>query len=184
MQVTFKYKRANDFNNNVNLNDGLYFFWIDNNTVKLVNIKYKRADKTFDISERTMSLSDTCLVHGIVENEFNVEFDPYSKHTPDKAVFTADRIAVVSDIHGNYNHLVTLLSNHRIIDNNSNWIWGDGHLVINGDIFDRGPGVTECLWLIKKLEKQAEESEGKIHYLLGNHELMVLERNFMSVHDK
>ena len=55
-----------------------------------------------------------------------------------------------------------------------NWQWDSGHLVIVGDLFDKGPGVTECLWLIKKLEEQAEEADGKIHFLLGDHEILVL----------
>jgi hypothetical protein len=97
----------------------------------------------------------------------------------------ADKIFVVSDIHGHYDNFAMLLKANKIVDGNLNWIWDKGHLVINGDIFDRGNKVTECLWLIFKLEYQAEKSGGKVHYLLGNHELMILKDNDKSyVHDK
>ncbi|MBR9999024.1 MAG: metallophosphoesterase [Cyclobacteriaceae bacterium] len=97
----------------------------------------------------------------------------------------AEKIFVVSDIHGHFDSFIKLLKANKIIDENLAWAWGKGHLVINGDVFDRGAGVTECLWLIFKLEYQAEKSGGRVHYLLGNHELMILKDNDKSyVHDK
>jgi hypothetical protein len=96
-----------------------------------------------------------------------------------------EKIFALSDIHGHYNNFVQLLLANKIIDDNLDWAWGEGHLVINGDVFDRGDKVTECLWLIFKLEYQAEKTGGKVHYLLGNHELMILKDNDKSyVHDK
>ncbi|SMD43002.1 Calcineurin-like phosphoesterase [Aquiflexum balticum DSM 16537] len=83
-------------------------------------------------------------------------------------------ITVISDIHGQYDLMVELLKNQGVIDENLNWKYGKGHLVINGDILDRGDKVTEILWLAFKLEQQAIKAGGKLHYLLGNHELMVL----------
>ena len=49
---------------------------------------------------------------------------------------------------------------------------------------DRGPKVTESLWLIVKLEQQAKEQGGKVHFLLGNHELMILNNDTRYVNDK
>jgi hypothetical protein len=43
-----------------------------------------------------------------------------------------------------------------------------------GDIFDRGDDVTKVLWLIHELEIQAEKAGGKVHLLLGNHEIMTM----------
>lgn len=86
-------------------------------------------------------------------------------------------IFVVSDIHGHYEHLVNLLRANEIIDVNLDWAFGKGHLVIDGDVFDRGDRVTECLWLIFNLEQQAEKHGGMVHYLLGNHELLILKDN-------
>ena len=85
-----------------------------------------------------------------------------------------ERFAAISDVHGQYEVMRSLFLTHGIIDSLNNWNYGSGHLVILGDIFDRGDKVTECLWLIFKLEKQALEAGGRVHFLLGNHELMVL----------
>jgi hypothetical protein len=57
-------------------------------------------------------------------------------------------------------------------------------LIITGDIFDRGDTVTEALWLVYKLEQQAEKAGGKVHYLLGNHEYMVLRGDERYLHPK
>ncbi len=84
-----------------------------------------------------------------------------------------EHIAVVSDIHGQYDVFIELLQANGIINEELNWAFKAGHLVVLGDVFDRGHAVTECLWLIYKLEIQAAESGGKVHFVWGNHELMV-----------
>jgi hypothetical protein len=83
-----------------------------------------------------------------------------------------DRIFVIGDLHGQYDTLVNALVINGVIDHDLNWQWGNGHLVFIGDILDRGDKVTECLWLIYKLERQARDSGGYVHYILGNHEIM------------
>ena len=55
---------------------------------------------------------------------------------------------------------------------NLNWIFGKGHLVLNGDFIDRSYFTTQVLWFIYKLEQDAERKGGKVHYILGNHEIM------------
>jgi hypothetical protein len=94
---------------------------------------------------------------------------------PGPAEFSApDRIAAVSDIHGNLGGLVKLLQAHDIIDAQKNWAFGHNHLVIIGDIFDRGAQVTEVFWLLRHLEAQALSAGGRVHVLLGNHEIGAL----------
>ncbi|UCE65698.1 MAG: metallophosphoesterase, partial [Candidatus Zixiibacteriota bacterium] len=56
--------------------------------------------------------------------------------------------------------------------------------LIAGDVFDRGEKVTECLWLIYRLEQEAVKSGGRVHYLMGNHELMVLRGDLRYVAEK
>ncbi|MDZ7846945.1 MAG: metallophosphoesterase [Owenweeksia sp.] len=82
------------------------------------------------------------------------------------------RLVAISDIEGNFNGFESFLKSNNIIDNNYNWIYGDGHLVLVGDFVDRGENVTQVLWLIYKLEQQAKISKGKVHFILGNHEIM------------
>ena len=95
-----------------------------------------------------------------------------------------EKFIALSDIHGQYNLFVDLLKAHTVIDSSGNWCFGNGHLVINGDIFDRGESVTETLWLVYQLEKQADEEGGKVHFLLGNHDVMVMEKDFRYTHYK
>jgi hypothetical protein len=94
------------------------------------------------------------------------------------------RIFTVSDIHGEYEALVDLLKNAGVIDRNLHWNFGDGHLVVLGDVFDRGDKVTETLWLIYRLENEAKRSGGRVHFTLGNHEQMALTGDLRYVHDK
>ena len=94
------------------------------------------------------------------------------------------KIAALSDIHGQYDLVIKLFKNNKIIDDNLNWSFGEGHLVITGDIFDRGDKVNEVLWLIYKLEAQAKNVGGRVHYLLGNHEYMILYNDLRYLHEK
>jgi hypothetical protein len=94
------------------------------------------------------------------------------------------KVAALSDIHGQYDLAVTLLKNNKIIDKKLNWKFGKGHLVIAGDIFDRGPKVHETLLLMYKLEQQAKKKGGDVHFVLGNHEYMVLHNDLRYIHKK
>jgi hypothetical protein len=71
-----------------------------------------------------------------------------------------------------------------IIDKNLDWKFGKGHLVVLGDIFDRGDMVTEVLWHVFGLEKQAAEAGGMVHVVMGNHEFMVLSKNLSYISEK
>ena len=106
-------------------------------------------------------------------------------YSSEKPIFTnINKIAALSDIHGQYDLVIKLFKNNKIIDDNLNWIFGDGHLVITGDIFDRGDTVNEVLWFIYKLEAQAENNGGRVHYLLGNHEYMIFYNDLRYIHEK
>jgi thiol-disulfide isomerase/thioredoxin len=95
-----------------------------------------------------------------------------------------EKILAVSDIEGNFDALRKLLQSNGVIDDKYNWTFGKGHLVFNGDIFDRGEQVTECLWLIYSLEEKAKSVGGYVHYILGNHEIMNLSGNHNYVKSK
>lgn len=93
-------------------------------------------------------------------------------------------IAAASDIHGQHALFIKLLKRSAIIDQKGKWSFGTGHFVVTGDIFDRGAQVMETLWFLYDLEKQATKHGGKLHVLLGNHDVMVLNGNLRSVHPK
>jgi cytochrome oxidase Cu insertion factor (SCO1/SenC/PrrC family) len=95
-----------------------------------------------------------------------------------------EKLLVLSDIEGNFDAIRKLLQANKIIDGNFNWIFGKGHLVFAGDMFDRGEQVTECLWLIYSLEEKAQAAGGNVHFILGNHEHMNLIGNIKYVQQK
>ena len=86
----------------------------------------------------------------------------------------AERIITISDVHGQYDLMRELLLTSGVIDSLDNWTLGEGHLVVIGDNLDRGEQVLPILWLFFKLEQQALVAGGRLHILLGNHEMMVL----------
>jgi hypothetical protein len=86
----------------------------------------------------------------------------------------AERIVAVSDIHGAYDALVATLQNAEVLDAELGWSGGPTHLVIVGDILDRGPDSREAMDLLMRLETEAETAGGMVHVLIGNHEAMNL----------
>lgn len=94
------------------------------------------------------------------------------------------RLVAVSDIHGQYDLLVRLLRANGVIDRKLRWRYGDGVLVVDGDVFDRGPRVTETFWLLHQLQQQAGKAGGGVRFLLGNHETMVLYNDLRYVNPK
>lgn len=91
------------------------------------------------------------------------------------AVFPpAEKMLVLSDIEGEFAVLRSLLIDGGVMDSRYNWTFGTGHLVVAGDLFDRGKQVTQVLWLLYRLEQLARSSGGYVHVLLGNHDIMNL----------
>ena len=106
-------------------------------------------------------------------------------YLPEKSTYNnVKKIIALSDIHGQYDLTIELLKNNKVIDKELNWNFGKGHLVIAGDIFDRGDKVNEVLWLVYKLEIQAKNDGGRVHFVLGNHEFMVLQKDLRYIHEK
>ncbi len=99
----------------------------------------------------------------------SIESPPTRHDSPPRAL-------VISDIEGNFRALKTMLQGGGVVDGQLNWSYGNGSLILTGDFFDRGLRVTECLWLIYKLENEARAAGGQVHFLLGNHEVMNLGR--------
>ena len=97
---------------------------------------------------------------------------------------SSNRILALSDIEGNFQALKIMLQSAGVMDEQFNWTFGDGSLVLLGDFFDRGLNVTECLWLLYKLDAEAEAAGGKVHFILGNHEVINLQGNTQYVRKK
>ncbi|GEM_PF-387963 len=108
-----------------------------------------------------------------------------SKLENERAKYSNPRkLFVVSDMEGSFGAFRKLLQAHGIIDENLQWSYGDGHLVLIGDFVDRGDRVTELLWLIYALEGQASDKGGYVHFILGNHEIMNMNGDLRYLHKK
>lgn len=128
--------------------------------------------------------SDSLLFKGFAGKDTSIYVIP-RKIKPEKGIYEMpNRVVVVGDVHGEFDDLKKILQNNAVIDTKGKWIFGTGHLVFTGDIFDRGDKVTECLWMIFKLEQQAKKQGGRVHYILGNHESMVMLYDDRYVADK
>lgn len=94
------------------------------------------------------------------------------------------RLMVLADTHGEYEIVVEFLKRQGVIDADLNWAFGDGQMVVVGDIFDRGAHQLEILWLLYKLEHEAKAAGGALHVLLGNHENIVLRNDLRYLHPR
>ncbi|MFL6548825.1 MAG: metallophosphoesterase [Povalibacter sp.] len=106
---------------------------------------------------------------------FDVKLRGPAEVDPDEVSITPKAsYFVVADTHGEFEILAQMLMQHHVLDRNLHWSFGRGHLVILGDVFDRGAYQTEILWLIYALEAEARKAGGAVHLVLGNHEVMIL----------
>lgn len=91
-------------------------------------------------------------------------------------VDAASPIYAVSDVHGAYDRLVSLLALHHIIQRQPGapadvkWAAGPAVLVVAGDLFDKGPGGVEVMDLLRALTASAAAAGGRVIVMLGNHE--------------
>ncbi len=161
------------------VNDGPYVLQQSNSA----NIAFYVCNGFFE--SRTFGVDDTIRFRGFCydTNEVYAVTTKKYKIEPD-VIDNVPKILTVSDIHGRYNLFEDILIKSKVINENGQWIFGDGHLVINGDIFDRGEYVTECLWLIHRLEQEAKKAGGAVHFILGNHEQMILQADNRYIHEK
>lgn len=162
------------------LNDGPYIFkkgkkllvrWVEDSVAKKKMLSEKNYSKFKSKDEKYF---DPKYLFSGYKNEEENKFDFQG----------VEKIAALSDVHGQYDLFIEILRNNGIIDSQNQWAYGEGHFVIVGDIFDRGDKVQECLWFVYQLEQQAAAAGGKVHYLLGNHEVMVLTGDLRYIHDK
>lgn len=82
------------------------------------------------------------------------------------------RVVAVGDVHGGYDNFVSVLRMAGLVDEKARWSGGEAHLVQTGDLLDRGPDARRVLDLMMRLEKEAQKAGGRVHALLGNHEVM------------
>lgn len=131
-----------------------------------VNVENKIVRKAFN-------RSDSLIVNVNNSDKDIFNFQLSDDYSAEKSIYQSPKkLIAISDIEGNFDGFTSFLIGNEVIDNNFNWIFKKSHLVLNGDFVDRGSNVTAVLWLIYKLDYQATQQGGKVHFVLGNHEIM------------
>ena len=154
--------------------DGPHVEWQNDSLIRMFYMFYDTIKKFPILTDDFFHVnSDTIVVAGFA-GDTNSYTITRTLGTDTSVYENVSRVLSLGDIHGNYDALLKYLINNKIIDNELNWTWGDGHVVFLGDVFDRGNKVTESLWLIYQLDIKARKQGGRVHMLLGNHEVMVM----------
>lgn len=167
-----------------NFSDGPYIRCLNNDSCEVVTAQRNEHRKTNRLHYSYNGCNQVVLKAMNLPTGSVSSFEEVCHPDVDTHYFTENPILALGDFHGDYENLVFFLKSNRVIDEHLNWIWRSGNLIITGDIFDRGDQVTECLWLIIKLQIQAQLQGGKVHFLLGNHEIMALNGNTGYLSDK
>ncbi|KAJ1686311.1 hypothetical protein LUZ63_017701 [Rhynchospora breviuscula] len=102
-----------------------------------------------------------------------------SPSLPPSRLPPASRLVAIGDLHGDFHKSIQSLSLAGLVDPASlRWIGGSSVAVQVGDVLDRGGDELRILYLIRRLQTEAERSGGRLMMLNGNHETMNVARNF------
>ena len=170
-----------EYQNKLVKHDGPYVF-VDSNKPLALRV----ASTEQSINNVTKS-----PVHGellvTVDNKSQTQFKVPLRHSYPRSKLnysTTENVLAISDLEGNFDATVNLLVANGVIKDSLDWGFGKGHLVLIGDMVDRGTNVVPTLWLLYKLEAEANKAGGSLHYVLGNHERYLLDGRTKSVAKK
>lgn len=111
----------------------------------------------------SIRLLAVCLAfHGLAVSAADWRFDD------------VQRVVAISDPHGDFDAMRATLTGAGVLDDAASWAGRETHLVVTGDLLDRGPESRKIMDLLMQLEPQASEAGGRVHVLIGNHEVMNL----------
>lgn len=88
------------------------------------------------------------------------------------------RVVAIGDIHGDLDALLRILIGTRIVDAEGEWCGESTHLILIGDLNDRGPDSADVMAFVMRLEQDASSRGGRVDTLLGNHELLAAEGDY------
>ena len=166
-------------------NDGPYVFYENDSTL---SVNYPKGsgrkgfyvDQTMHSTEAVIPVScffplDSSTFNFKLENKFEIPASIYDDGEP---------IIAISDIESAYQTFRDFLIHSNVVDDDLNWTFGHGHLVLVGDFVDRGNSTTQVLWFIYKLEQMAKVQGGHVHFIIGNHELKNFQGKYRSASPK
>ena len=161
--------------------DGPYVLYQPDGKIRIISV-----DEKGQIADTIYERLPSNFVLHIVDHKgrypFDVKLHPIKR--PKWNYSQPERVFVMSDPHGKLDCVISLLQGNGIINDKYQWSFGKNHLVIIGDIFDRGKDVPQIFWLFYKLEAEAEKAGGNVSFLLGNHEALVLANDLRYTKDK
>jgi uncharacterized protein YjdB len=152
--------------------DGPYLLYQTNGSAKVVY-----ADEGGYIIAKTVQELTPDFTLNVVSHDkasrFDVKLQPSLQRSPSKRS-SPDKLFVLSDPHANFNAFINVLKAKNVIDSQLRWSFGTNELFIAGDVFDRGDDAVTIFWLVYKLQQEARDAGGRVSFILGNHESMVL----------
>ena len=163
--------------------DGPYIFYTDKGIV-VKQVGEKKGVVAPSIQTFTKDIKGKKFTAQLSEKE-SFSFKIKKELKNETAVYNMpEKLIAISDIEGEFEAFKQFLIANGVMNAKYQWKYGKGHLVTVGDFFDRGLWVTQTLWLIYHLEQQAEKAGGKVHFILGNHDLMNMNNDFRYVRKK
>lgn len=165
--------------------DGPYIFE-ENDSTLMVNHIRGNQDDGFYVDRRIVGTDSSFTSYSFFHldsTRFEFTIQPNIK-SPDDSYDDDQPILAISDIESGFKTFRDFLITHQVIDDELNWTFGLGHLVLLGDFVDRGFSTTQVLWFIYKLEQDARQHGGTVHFILGNHEIKNMQGNFDSASPK
>lgn len=147
--------------------DGPYVLHVNDSTKRVISVS------TDGVISDSFTGADTFTVS---EHDGRWSFDVklHELKRPDWKRPMPEKMFIMSDPHGRMDCFVSILQAGKVIDERLGWAFGEGELFIIGDVFDRGEDVPQIFWLIYKLEDEAAKAGGRVTFVYGNHETMVL----------
>jgi len=165
-------------------NDGPYLIY-KGNKVEIITVKF--------INDKPRLKIDSCTIKELAGKKIkvkpNIKMPSFSvkvfDYQPELSFYKApEKLLVISDIEGNFEDFTKILRVAGVINKKYEWVYGKNHLLINGDLFDRGDDVTALLWLCYKLDNESQLLGGKVHIKLGNHDQMNMEGDIRYIDSK
>lgn len=165
--------------------EGPHVFF-ENDSTLLVNYIMGNKDDGFYLNQQKHSMGSTIQASCFFPlDSSSFEFSISAGFEIPATVYESDSpILAISDIEGGYRTFRDFLIHNGVIDQELNWTFGNGHLVLLGDFVDRGWSVTQVLWFIYKLEQDAASQGGTVHFILGNHELKIMQGHHQATPDR
>lgn len=161
--------------------DGPYVHWLNEAEVKVLWVE--EAEGGYQLKKKVQAIHQPISCQPSRGPAFSFSLRP--THSPPPPAYPEpEKLLCLSDIEGNFEALWAILQGNGAIDASHNWQYGKNQLMLLGDLMDRDADVLPVLWLLYKLEAEAEKAGGKVHVLLGNHELMNLLGDLRYLHPK